>query len=525
MRNFDTWKCGLGIKKSTDMNKAMLAKASWRIVQGDTGLWASLYQKKYLQNSTLTEANYSKPLNCSSTWTGVSHGASLLRQGLRWRIGDGSSAKFWIDDWTGNVTLDQKATNTRFGNISALVKDFWVSTGWNTNLLSCLPENVVNDIIMIPISLSNSAPDRLIWKHNPNGNFSVSSAYNSAISSQPTPDCFWKKVWNYNIPPKLKTFAWTLAQGRLLTNTQRCRRKLTNDPSCHFCPGVPETMLHLLRECPKAKLVWASCGIPYKIKGTFCLDWNDWILANLLQSGCLWNSFNWQHVFIFVCWYLWKWGNKQIFLANFQPPFKPGEFISQAISEWYRLSKSPALDNNNHSILLSWKKPTSGHFKLNIDGTRSNTGLIGAGGIIRNSDGVWVKGFMHNIGSGDTLSAEAWGLFTGLKLAHDLHIKQLEVESDSALVINLIMQNTHEMHPLGTLIHNCKALMQQFDYCTISHIYRETNHVADLLAKDSIFNSKGIHLFPSPPRHIVLALLDDLTGTITSRVIHSSFVS
>lgn len=40
---------GLGIKKTSDMNQAMLAKASWRISQNDPGLWSCLYKAKYLK--------------------------------------------------------------------------------------------------------------------------------------------------------------------------------------------------------------------------------------------------------------------------------------------------------------------------------------------------------------------------------------------------------------------------------------------------------------------------------------------
>lgn len=40
---------GLGIKKSGDMNEVPLAKADWRIIQGDQGLWSRIYRRKYLK--------------------------------------------------------------------------------------------------------------------------------------------------------------------------------------------------------------------------------------------------------------------------------------------------------------------------------------------------------------------------------------------------------------------------------------------------------------------------------------------
>ena len=50
--------------------------------------------------------------------------------------------------------------------------------------------------------------------------------------------------------------------------------------------------------------------------------------------------------------------------------------------------------------MLSWIKPRSGTFKLNVDGSRNRTGGISAGGVIRDHTGVWIGGFMVNIGAG-----------------------------------------------------------------------------------------------------------------------------
>lgn len=55
-----------------------------------------------------------------------------------------------------------------------------------------------------------------------------------------------------------------------------------------------------------------------------------------------------------------------------------------------------------------------------MDGSPTSNGLIGAGGARRDSTGCWISEFMCNIGFGEVLLAEAWGLFYVLKLASDL---------------------------------------------------------------------------------------------------------
>lgn len=47
---------GLGIKKASLMNQAMLSKASWRIVAGDSRFQAVMLRKKYLRGSCCLDA-------------------------------------------------------------------------------------------------------------------------------------------------------------------------------------------------------------------------------------------------------------------------------------------------------------------------------------------------------------------------------------------------------------------------------------------------------------------------------------
>ncbi|KAK9948691.1 hypothetical protein M0R45_004256 [Rubus argutus] len=246
-------------------------------------------------------------------------------------------------------------------------------------LTVCLPDNVIDHIVVVPIGTSNDAYDKIIWKLSSNGSFNVKSAYACSISASSLPDCFWKGIWALKIPPKLKLFSWTMVQGRLLTNVQRFRRKLTVDPSCKFCPGVPESMVHLLRDCPHAQLVWNAVNVPQSMQQTFNLDWNGWISANTLQANCKWHSFVWKDFFIFICWFIWKWRNKGVFDVQFIWPTNPLEVILNYASEWFSVSKVDNNPSEKRPALLHWQKPLPGVFKLNVDGSRTHQGIIGAG--------------------------------------------------------------------------------------------------------------------------------------------------
>lgn len=162
--------------------------------------------------------------------------------------------------------------------------------------------------------------DKLIWGLTSNGKFSVKSAYHGLTECGARPNPLWKIIWNLHIPPKIQIFAWTVVHERVLTNVQRVKRNLTSDSSCHMCPGKPETLLHLFRDCARAKHFWLSIQAPNNLNLTLLLDWKSWLSANAHCSSMWYPNLTWQCFFFFGCWFLWKWRNKAIFDPAFRFP-------------------------------------------------------------------------------------------------------------------------------------------------------------------------------------------------------------
>lgn len=94
--------------------------------------------------------------------------------------------------------------------------------------------------------------------------------------------------------------------------------------------------------------------------------------------------------------------------------------------------------------------------------------------------------FSHHIGIGEVIHAEVWGIYIGLTLAADLQVKKILIESDSAIVVNIMNSTTIVCHPLGSIIGECRVIMQGFDRCLIHHVHRERNIIVDALAKGNI---------------------------------------
>ncbi|KAL5733231.1 hypothetical protein ACOSQ2_032923 [Xanthoceras sorbifolium] len=196
---------GLGIKSTKLMNQSLLAKAGWRILQGDKGVWSQLLTCKYLNNANLLTPGDSDKLVCSNTWKGIKFGAKLLSSGINWRIGNGNSVHFWTDVWAsdcGSLT-NHAAVALNDTLLSEKVKDYVVEAGWNLRkLATVLPWNIIHKITKIHIG---NIPDKIIWGGYSKGNFSVKTAYNLRLDSD-SPPWQWNFIWKLKLPPKVLTF-------------------------------------------------------------------------------------------------------------------------------------------------------------------------------------------------------------------------------------------------------------------------------------------------------------------------------
>ncbi|CAL2255325.1 unnamed protein product [Prunus armeniaca] len=77
--------CSPNMSKETT-KEALLAKVRWRLHKNDKGLWAKIYESKYLKGKYVLDSSLMIRQDCSTTWKGVMYGVELLRQGMVWRI-------------------------------------------------------------------------------------------------------------------------------------------------------------------------------------------------------------------------------------------------------------------------------------------------------------------------------------------------------------------------------------------------------------------------------------------------------
>nr|POE64677.1 putative ribonuclease h protein [Quercus suber] len=110
-------------------------------------------------------------------------------------------------------------------------------------------------------------------------------------------------------------------------------------------------------------------------------------------------------------------------------------------------------------------------------------GLVGGGGIIRNSNGEWVSGYARAIRCTTSVAAELWALRDGLNICINLRLPAVEVELDAKLVVDLLDKENSGLNGNDVLVADCKDRVKQIPRVRILHYFREANMCADALAR------------------------------------------
>ncbi|OMO90460.1 putative ribonuclease H protein [Corchorus capsularis] len=86
---------GLGFRDFESFNLALLAKQCWRLSPDGSSLCFRVLKAKYFHQSSFMQATLGS--NPSFVWRSLLAGREVIRQGSRWRIGNGHSVDIWRD--------------------------------------------------------------------------------------------------------------------------------------------------------------------------------------------------------------------------------------------------------------------------------------------------------------------------------------------------------------------------------------------------------------------------------------------
>lgn len=251
----------------------------------------------------------------------------------------------WDDNWIPRDEM-MKPYGCRITDPPCLVSELIDATSarWNLQRLQevFLPLDIPA-IMNIPLCTSN-VPDSWAWNFEKNGVYSVRSANNMLISIQWRREAWlegragpysmnrdigsWKKLWNIQVPQKIRMFLWCLTKHSLPTNDARPHRKMATSTVCGLC-GAADSWQHSLLDCTMSRRIWALDE-----------ELSEQLVTNTEPSGKQWlftlmNSLP-HATFVKLAvtlWATWSARRKAIHEGVFQSPHSTHVFICKFISE------------------------------------------------------------------------------------------------------------------------------------------------------------------------------------------------
>ncbi|XP_075655242.1 uncharacterized protein LOC142625480 [Castanea sativa] len=132
-----------------------------------------------------------------------------------------------------------------------------------------------------------------------------------------------------------------------------------------------------------------------------------------------------------------------------------------------------------------WKAPPEPAFKLNIDAAIfKELNCSGVGAIIRNGKGE-VMAALSAKGPPveDSEEAETLACRRAVEFAVDIGFSELVIEGDNAAVMTSLSSPGPNMSRLGHIVHDIQWMATGFRWVYVSHVNRDANSVAHLLAR------------------------------------------
>ncbi|CAL1360407.1 unnamed protein product [Linum trigynum] len=159
----------------------------------------------------------------------------------------------------------------------------------------------------------------------------------------------WIRLWEANVPPKLKVFVWQIFHRILPTTEALIEKKVVVLPRCPVCWEASETLEHLFLDFPVAPALWDHTGLAHLGGGlprhTFPLFLRK-LLALLHQPFLVMSV-------IAILWRIWRSRNWVVFEGKqFGVPALMRQF-NQQVQEWVSLSVDRV-----HPVLRSHSPPS-----------------------------------------------------------------------------------------------------------------------------------------------------------------------
>ncbi|KAK5771112.1 hypothetical protein PVK06_047287 [Gossypium arboreum] len=136
------------------------------------------------------------------------------------------------------------------------------------------------------------------------------------------------------------------------------------------------------------------------------------------------------------------------------------------------------------------------------------------GGVIRDNKGEWILGYNRFLGECSIAIAELWGVLDGLLILQKQGYDEVIIQSNN--IENVISINDNKMgDSKNSLIRRIQQVLAFEKKWSLNYAPRDTNQVADALAKRALSSTESLNIIEDPPLEIKKIL--DLINLLLTR--------
>ncbi|XP_020681381.1 uncharacterized protein LOC110098793 [Dendrobium catenatum] len=480
----------------------------WYNLRVNSSLWANFMTSKYCRDSHPSMCFYSN--GNSQVWHRMLKVKWIIDPRLAWGLGEGNIF-FWQDQWINGFSIDDLLTSNTLSSVKVIF--LFSDNGWDVEKLSAvIPDYIIN--LITNISINRCAKDALLCKFTKDGLFSTKQAWHVFRNIKLFSKSF-KMMWHKSIPTTVSVFNWRVLKNFVPTDDMLRKKGLFMTSKCQCCANL-ETVHHVFVSSPIAVKVWNYFKEIFHVNGggPTCSVFNLLEVWMVRVKGHVRNV-----IPLLIFWFIWLARNDSrinnvgmnhltiiarikdkifaLFSANLLS-YKSFDKISSSV-EIFGIAGIVALVNK----FSYWSSPNSNCFKLNIHTVLAETKWC-IGGLIRNSEGMYIVGFVGMSVAVDNLEGFLLAVLYGLSLCVSLDVSNVVVESNLSIDQSVLLgvDGTSCGHALFFVRRKVMVLTNSLE-CSYNVVKTEINAASSALALFGTRFSEIIDLtFANLPVHI-----------------------
>lgn len=480
----------------------MLSKQAWRLLTEPRSFTATLLKARYFPLHSFKNAGLRN--NPSAVWRGIITAKTLIEEGSRVKVGNGTAINVWNDPWipeADNAYLTtprpQELTNV---TVSNLLKD--EVKEWDRDLLYDLfNAEDAGRILKIPLSMRYEN-DSWFWIKEETCTYTVKSGYrllcrtfNQTLVGGSGFD--WLKLWAFPIPPKVKKFMWRAIQDNLPTLCNLQERHVDVASLCPVCKQAEENLEHLLYSCPFTQRCWEELRLALNIEeGMLFRHWIHKVFQKLINKEV--------GILCVTAWSIWSHRNAVVWRNSYQAPPMVVEGARNMLFQWQQAQdkRTSATIAQSREGSISWKKPPDGWITCNVDAaTNVHINYSSFGCLIQDSAGTFIVGYGGQLqGITDSKIVEAMAFREALSWLKNRKVNNVCLELDAQLVVQAMRrQRRDNFSYFGDIIKDCLDIVKDLRSSSIYFVRRSANVAVHMIAREasSMSDSKEWSSVPS----------------------------